>query len=165
MVDLQPLGSQPDPVLWFNDVVYQIEDSLKLHTDTLAWWEQNQRLGPMQRFIKFLEEVVLGEIKGNVVLFFDEIDSVLRLPFADDFFTTLRSFYNARSTKPELKGLSFALLGVATASEFIKDRNRTPFNIGTSIQRKRSLPPAFCWERGHLDRHFSGRDARAPKGE
>ena len=80
MVDLQPLGSQPDPVLWFNDVVYQIEDSLKLHTDTLAWWEQNQRLGPMQRFIKFLEEVVLGEIKGNVVLFFDEIDSVLSLP-------------------------------------------------------------------------------------
>ncbi|GEM_PF-3561711 len=32
-------------------------------------------------------------------------------------------------------------------------------------QCKRSLPPAFCWERGHLDRHFSGRDARAPKGE
>ena len=35
----------------------------------------------------------------------------------------------------------------------------------TCLIRKRSLPPAFCWERGHLDRHFSGRDARAPKGE
>ena len=25
-------------------------------------------------------------------------------------------------------------------------------------------PPAFSWERGHLGRHFSGRDARAPRG-
>ena len=30
---------------------------------------------------------------------------------------------------------------------------------------KRSLPPAFSWERGHLGRHFSGRDARAPRGK
>ena len=29
---------------------------------------------------------------------------------------------------------------------------------------KRSRPPAFSWERGHLGRYFSGRDARAPKG-
>ena len=134
VVDLQPLGSQANPAQWFIDVLFQIEDSLNLNTDTFEWWEQNQRLGPMQRFLKFLEEVVLGEIPGDVVLFFDEIDSVLKLPFADDFFTTLRSFYNARSTKPELKRLSFALLGVATASEFIKDRSRTPFNIGTPIQ-------------------------------
>jgi len=33
------------------------------------------------------------------------------------------------------------------------------------IECKRSLPPAFSWERGHLGRHFCGRDARAPKGE
>ena len=26
-------------------------------------------------------------------------------------------------------------------------------------------PLAFSWERGHLVRHFSGRDARAPRGE
>ena len=28
----------------------------------------------------------------------------------------------------------------------------------------RSLPPAFSWERNHLDRHFSERDVRAPRG-
>ena len=26
-------------------------------------------------------------------------------------------------------------------------------------------PPAFSWERGHLVRHFCGRDARTPRGE
>ncbi len=134
MVDLQPLGGQKDPEKWFNDVIYQIEDSLGLETDSLQWWEENRRLGPMQRFMKFLEHVVLGELQGDVVLFIDEIDSALGLPFADDFFTTLRSFFNLRSTKPDLKRLTFALLGVANASEFIKDRSRTPFNIGTSIQ-------------------------------
>ena len=34
----------------------------------------------------------------------------------------------------------------------------------TSVSCNRSLPPSLSWERGHLGRHFSGRDARAPRG-
>ena len=30
---------------------------------------------------------------------------------------------------------------------------------------KRSLTLPLSWERGHLGRYFSGRDARAPRGE
>ncbi len=47
-------------------------------------------------------------------------------------------------------------------------RYKKRYNVAASRakdQRKRSLPPAFSWERGHLGRHFSGRDARAPRGE
>src|SRR5262249_47238434 len=88
--DLQSLGSQTDPTRWFSDVLYQIERSLKLRTDSGEWWAAHDRLGPTQRFMSFLEDVVLTEIKGNVVLFLDEIDSVLSLPFSDDFFTTIR---------------------------------------------------------------------------
>ena len=69
----------------------------------------------------------------NVFVFFDEIDSVLSLPFSDDFFTTIRSIYNARATRPILRRLTFALLGVANASTLIRDRSRTPFNVGMSI--------------------------------
>jgi tetratricopeptide (TPR) repeat protein len=131
--DLAPLGIQTDPTRWFSDVLYQIERSLKLKTDSGEWWAAHDRLGPTQRFMSFLEDVVLTEIKDNVVLFLDEIDSVLVLPFSDDFFTTIRSVYNARATNPPLRRLTFVLLGLATASSFIRNPSRTPFNIGTSI--------------------------------
>lgn len=131
-VDLQPLGSITDADRWFHDVVEQIERTLALDADCLDWWEKHGRIGPMQRFMRFLEDVVLAGA-GKVVLFFDEIETLFKLPFSDDFFTTLRSFYNARATNPRLKDLSFVLLGMANASEFIQDRSRTPFNIGTPI--------------------------------
>gem|GEM_PF-1181336 len=134
VVDLQSLGQQQDFAHWLGDVAYQIGDTLALDTDATGWWQAQQALGPTQRFTRFLEEAVLSETGDNpVVLFFDEIDSVLPLPFADDFFTTLRALYNARAVKPPLKRLSFVLLGVAGTADFIRDSRRTPFNIGTSI--------------------------------
>jgi formylglycine-generating enzyme required for sulfatase activity len=133
IVDFQPLGSHWDPNSWFSDMIYQIERSLKLKTDSTKWWEKNSRLGPTQRFMTFLEDVVLGDVEGDVVIFFDEIDSVLPLPFSDDFFTTIRALYNARASNSGLKRLNFVLLGVATASELVKNKSRTPFNIGREI--------------------------------
>jgi len=134
IVDLQPLGSHSDPDAWFRDVVYQIERSLKLGTDCMEWWETHQRLGPTQRFMTFIEDVVLKEIKDRVVIFFDEIDSVLPRPFADDFFTTIRALVNASASNRELQRISFVMVGVADPSDFIKNRARTPFNIGKQIE-------------------------------
>ncbi|MCP4110714.1 MAG: hypothetical protein GY749_35180, partial [Desulfobacteraceae bacterium] len=133
IVDLQPLGSSREQVSWFSDVVFQIGRSLCLRTDAAEWWEKNSRLGPAQRFMVFVEDVVLAETQGNVVIFFDEIDSVLPLPFSDDFFTTIRAVFNARAGNPVLKRITFVLLGVAVSSEFVKNRLRTPFNIGKEI--------------------------------
>jgi AAA+ ATPase superfamily predicted ATPase len=133
IVDCQQLGNQKDVNDWFTDVIYQIERSLKIKMDCVNWWKTNSKIGTTQRFMTFLEDVLLKAIKKDVIIFFDEIDSVLSLPFSDDFFTTIRSIYNARSHNPTLKRLTFTLIGVTTPSSFIKDRSRTPFNIGTSI--------------------------------
>src|SRR5207237_7588669 len=70
VVDLQLLGSETNFERWFIDVIYQIKRSARLKTDTKAWWAANQHLGPTQRFVAFLEEVVLTEVSGDVVLFF-----------------------------------------------------------------------------------------------
>jgi energy-coupling factor transporter ATP-binding protein EcfA2 len=131
--DLQHLGSQRDPDSWFSDVVFQINRSLALRTDSVKWWRDNRGLGPTQRFRVFLEDVVLGQLPGDVVIFIDEIDSVLPLPFSDDFFTTVRSFYVGRALSPVLTRLNFVLSGVANPSSFIRDRSRTPFNVGKII--------------------------------
>ena len=134
IVDLQPLGSHREMDAWFRDVVYQIERTLRLRADSIEWWEAHPRLGATQRFMTFMEDVVLAEIETRVVIFFDEIDSVLSLPFSDDFFTTIRAMVNARASNPVLRRLNFVLLGVATPSEFIRKRSRTPFNIGKRIE-------------------------------
>ena len=70
-----------------------------------------------------------------MIIFLDEIDSILCLKFSvNDFFALIRSCYNQRSINPEYKRLTFALLGVATPSDLITDYQRTPFNIGQAIQ-------------------------------
>jgi len=134
VVDFQALGGETDLERWFMDIINQIERTAKLVTNTKEWWKANLHLGPTQRFTAFLEDVLLEQTAGNdVVLFFDEIDSVLNLPFSDEFFTTIRSLFNSRAINPVLRRLSVVLVGVTTPSSFIKDRTRTPFNIGESI--------------------------------
>ncbi len=69
-----------------------------------------------------------------MVIFVDEIDSTLSLPFTDDFYAAIRALYNARASEPELKRLSFVLIGVTTPSDLIRDSQRTPFNIGQRVE-------------------------------
>ncbi|WP_375341213.1 AAA-like domain-containing protein [Plectonema radiosum] len=78
----------------------------------------------------------MPNIEQNIVIFLDEIDSILRIrDFAtDDFFALIRSCYQKRSFRDEYKRLNFALFGVATPGDLIQDEERTPFNIGTAIQ-------------------------------
>jgi len=84
-----------------------------------------------------LVKVKLGDNDSlpKLVIFLDEIDSVLGLSFSvNDFFALIRSCYNHRSINPTYQRLTFGLFGVATPSDLITDPQRTPFNIGQAIQ-------------------------------
>ncbi len=62
------------------------------------------------------------------IIFLDEIDSILSLNFEiDDFFALIRFCYNQRGENPDYNRISFALFGVATPSDLIRDKNRTPY--------------------------------------
>lgn len=106
------------------------------------WWNERQDLSLIQRLSHFIEEVLLVEVRGKddlfeppIVIFLDEIDSVLSLDFSiNDFFALIRFCYNQRSLNPKYERLTFALFGVATPSVLIDDYRRTPFNIGQAIQ-------------------------------
>jgi hypothetical protein len=118
---------------WYLGLVSQFKRQLKLDLDEVAWWTERQGLGPVQRFSDFLRQVVLAEVQEPIVVFVDEIDSTLSLPFTDDFFTAIRAAYNARASDDAYKRLIFVLLGVARPADLIKKRTRTPYNIGVSI--------------------------------
>ncbi len=122
---------------WYVDQLYTMIESLELNIDLEEWWEQYQLASNLKKFRKFIEEVLLVQVKENIVIFIDEIDSVLSLKFpTDDFFSFIRSCHNQRADNSEYKRLTFCLLGVAAPNDLIEDKNRTPFNIGQSINLK-----------------------------
>ena len=134
IIDLSTIGVQVTQNEWYLGILNEIKNTLNLKTDIFIWWEENAQLGSTQRLINFFHDVMLKEVDGRVVLFFDEIDSTLSIPFSDDFFASLRAIHNARSITDEFKRLSFVLVGVATPSDLIIDRKRTPFNLGRRVE-------------------------------
>ncbi len=137
-IDLTLIGTQDvTPQQWYGGLIRSLVNCFELSEkfNLRTWWRERELLSPVQCLSEFIEEVLLVEIPQNIVIFIDEIDSVLSLDFStDDFFALIRAFYNQRVDKPAYKRLTFALLGVARPSDFIQDKNRTPFNIGRAVE-------------------------------
>ncbi|MGD1804338.1 eIF2A-related protein [Dapis sp. BLCC M126] len=137
-IDLTAIGSQDISVeQWYAGIIYTLASNLEILDifDISNWWSNLSFLTPIQKLSQFIETVILPGINQSLVIFVDEIDSTLSLPFSiDDFFALIRACYNKRADNPNYQKLTFALLGVATPSDLISDRNRTPFNIGRAIQ-------------------------------
>jgi O-acetyl-ADP-ribose deacetylase (regulator of RNase III) len=136
-IDLSDIGSQLVSLeKWYGGVAYKLASSFHLFdaVEFMRWWRERELLSPVQRLSELIEQVLLSQGTQNKVIFIDEIDSILSLrePL-DDFFALIRASYNKRAHKPEYNQLTFALLGVATPSDLIQDKHRTPFNIGRSI--------------------------------
>ena len=138
-LDLAEIGTeQLTPTEWYAGLVDLLAEAFQLQLaefDLGRWWEAQHPLSPVQRFGKFLREELLARVTQPIVIFIDEVDSVLSLGFRhDDFFALVRECYNRRTDQPAYRRLTFALLGVATPADLIEDKDRTPFNIGRSIQ-------------------------------
>lgn len=121
---------------WYYTFILNLADNFELQTQGLStWWQENNLLTPLQRLSYFFKEKLLVEFSQHIVIFLDEIDTVLSLEFsANDFFSFIRYCYNQRPNDPNFNRITFALLGVATPSQLIQDTQRTPFNIGEAIQ-------------------------------
>jgi predicted AAA+ superfamily ATPase len=129
------LGVNVTPEQWYIGLIIQIDEQLELKADVMKWWQDNDHMNMPHRLSRFFREVLLAEIKGPIIIFFDEIDATLSLgPFTDDFFGMIRYLYEARANVPEFHRLSFVLIGVATPGDLIRDSHRTPFNIGEHVE-------------------------------
>ena len=136
-VDITAIGTADiTPEQWYAGVIDTLVGSFNIYTtfDLDTWWTDNGLLSPVQHLSKFIETILLKTITEKIVIFIDEIDSVLSLSFnLDDFFAVIRDCYNRRADHPEYNRLTFALIGVSTPSDLIQDKRRTPFNIGQAI--------------------------------
>jgi len=136
-VDLTTIGNKNITIdRWYGSFIYKLASNLELGDlfNFRTWWSNFDFLSPVEKLRLFIDEIVLEKIERKIIIFIDEIDSVLGLDFEmDDFFALIRFFYNYRSEVKKYQRLNFVLLGVATPYKLIKDHNLTPFNIGISI--------------------------------
>ena len=136
-IDISGLGTTNiTPAEWYFGVIDSLVSRLKLDSafDLDDWWDSHDRLSPVRRLGKFFSDVLLPALPQQIVIFLDEIDSVLSLDFdTDDFFAVIRDCYNQRADNPSFNRLSFALIGVTTPADLIQAKQRTPFNIGRAI--------------------------------
>lgn len=136
-IDLTEIGIQNVTIdKWYAGIISSLTTSFQLGNkfDWRTWWKEQDLISPIQKFSKFLSEILLELVTEPIVIFIDEIDTVLSLNFQiDDFFALIRACYNKRVDYPPYQRLTFTLLGVATPSDLIQDKKLTPFNIGTAI--------------------------------
>ncbi|MBE9183806.1 AAA-like domain-containing protein [Microcoleus sp. LEGE 07076] len=140
-IDISEIGNRSvTPEQWYAGLLRILENNFNLSdvVNVRSWWRDRNFLTPVQRLSEFIETVLLANISGNIVIFIDEIDSILALDFpADDFLALIRSCYNKRANNPEFDRLTWALLGVASPTDLCRDKNlgsNTPFNIGRAIE-------------------------------
>lgn len=128
-IDLNKIGSQEiTPNQWYAGLMRKLVTGFRLPIDLHSWLRERDYLPPVQRLSELIEQVLLETVQERIVVFIDEIDSTLSLNFrTEDFFAFIRACN-------EYDRLTFALLGVATPSDLIQDKNRTPFNIGRAIE-------------------------------
>ncbi|MBP0003060.1 MAG: AAA-like domain-containing protein [Cyanobacteria bacterium SBC] len=137
-IDLTRLGSEAvTPLQWYKGLVAELWRGFGLFGDVnlKVWWESGEEIPLLQRLGNFVEDILFAQFPDtSLSIFLDEIDSVLSLNFpADDLFAWVRFCYNQRSIDSRYNQLNFAIFGVATPSNLIRDRTRTPFNIGTAV--------------------------------
>ncbi|HEY9641604.1 MAG TPA: AAA-like domain-containing protein, partial [Coleofasciculaceae cyanobacterium] len=136
-IDLTRIGSEYlTPQQWYERVILELWRGANLarQFNLKDWLQAHTDLAYVHLFDRFLEEVLLGQITAPIVIFIDEIDSLFRLDFSiDDFFALIRACYNNRVDDPAYERLTFCLLGVATPTDLIQDKTRTPFNVGKAI--------------------------------
>ncbi|MBW4467631.1 MAG: AAA-like domain-containing protein [Pegethrix bostrychoides GSE-TBD4-15B] len=139
VIDMTCIGSElVTPEQWYKGLAYELWLGFEL-SDRLPlkrWWEEHKDLSCSQRLGELISEILQVYLpQSPLLILVDEIDSLLSLSFStDDFFGLIRSFYNQRALNSEFNRLSFALFGVATPSDLVQDRGKTPFNIGKAIE-------------------------------
>lgn len=137
-VDLTSIGSSASADEWYFSLASAIAEQIELETELDAFWARHRRMSPVRRFRQFLHDVVLESDDPElspVVVFIDEIDVTLSLPFSrDDFFGLIRSTHEARAEAARWRRITFCLIGVAAPLDLVADPERTPFNNSFAVR-------------------------------
>jgi WD40 repeat protein len=134
-IDLTGIGADGvSESQWYNSIADELATQFDLESELELFWDSHTQLSSVSRLAKFIDTIILEQIPGRIVIFVDEIDLVISLDsFTDDFFRLIRSCSERGATRTKYQRLSFVLIGVATPTDLIENKQSTPFNIGQPI--------------------------------
>ncbi len=135
-LDLTKFGSQNlSAEQWYAALLAEVGREMGLRHEFVAYWKEQSALPPLVRFFDAIRDIALPHQLTPLVVFVDEIDVTLSLPFnTDEFFAAIRQCYIGRTEETALHRLTFCLLGTATPADLIVDTRTSPFNIGKRIE-------------------------------
>jgi hypothetical protein len=124
--DLSALGgTSVDERSWWRGLTYKL--------DAVTLPQEATDIEPDVEFERDLEALA-ASASTPLVLFLDEIDAALIMPFSDRFLATLRRLFMARERNEALRRLVVVVAGVATPFELLGSPTQTPFNIAKRIE-------------------------------
>jgi WD40 repeat protein len=128
MVDLASLGvSGVREEDWFAGLLIAAADSLDLDPPIA------RGATPVARWLDGLRRLVVA-VDGPLVLQIDEIDAIRSLPFAaHELLAALRVAADGRAADEVWGRLGLCLLGVATPTDLVVERHRSPFDVGRRV--------------------------------
>jgi len=107
---------------------------LKINLSIGEWWREYKHFSSMEKLVYFFESVMLEHIKKPIIIFIDEIDSILNYNFNyKEFFLFISQCYERRNSDPRYKKLNFTILGTGNFLELSKKLNEEPFIISRHI--------------------------------
>ena len=109
-----------------------ITRSLRLSAEQVdkAW---RSSLGPQDKLTYLLEDYILPESEGPIILAIDEADRLLKTDFAQDFFSLLRSWHNKRALEEVWEKLNIILVISTEPYLLIREPTQSPFNVGLKL--------------------------------
>ena len=129
------LGTPANADDWYVGLLSHLSSQFELGCDVKAWWVASLEPTANQKLLAFFRDEILAHHPGvRFVVFLDEIDHTLNLPYTDDFFLAIRSLYNDRAGEPDLRRLTFCLAGVFTPNELVKQQRTTTYNVGRTFE-------------------------------
>jgi len=139
VIDPQGRGTTVTEEQWYAGTVKRlIEDfDLEERLPYRKWSEEaDPSLTPVDRFIEFIDRKLLPATgDAPLVIFVEEVDSLLSLQFGTDgFFSMIRFLHERRAHQPIYRRLCFAFLGVATPYDLIGGESRCAFSIDHAVE-------------------------------
>jgi AAA-like domain/TIR domain/CobQ/CobB/MinD/ParA nucleotide binding domain len=119
---------------FFRQFCIWLTEQLGVENRVWEYFDEGDK-SPIQMCTDYVESYLLQQEELlPVVIAMDEVDRLAPTPFAEDFFSMLRSWHNLRASEEAWGQVSIVMATSADPYTFIRDVSRSPFNIGTVIE-------------------------------
>ena len=130
LFDQDTLGSADT---FYHQFCTSLTEHLEIANRVDDYWQEGS--GNTKRCTLYMQNHVLKEVGGSLVLAMDEVDRMFDADYRSDFFSMLRSWHNNRAL-PMFRMWKQFDLALVTATEpyhLIANLNQSPFNVGEVV--------------------------------